>query len=225
MKRIERLTAIITFLQSRKFTTIERLIEKFGVSERTLYRDIASLNEISVPIAFENDKGYYILDRHFIPPISFSENEAIALTLAGTLMKRFSDNKTNEHFGNALSKVKYALSSQEIDSLEAIEEKVKTPLYIEKSKQENYLFTIQNAITDNQVLKIIYKDRKETTTEREIEPIGLTFYGNEWHTIAYCLKRNDYRDFIVSSILELKRTLQPFSIKNHISLDEYIQKI
>jgi predicted DNA-binding transcriptional regulator YafY len=225
MKRIERLTAIITFLQSRKFTTIERLQEKFGVSERTLYRDIASLNEISVPIAFEKDKGYYILDRHFIPPISFSKEEAIALTLAGTLMKRYSDNKTNEHFENALSKVKYALNSQQIDSLEIIEGKVKTPLFIEKSKQENFLFTIQKSITDKQIVKIQYKDRQEKITERKIEPIGLTFYGNEWHTIAFCLKRNDYRDFIVSSILELECTLQTFSVDNHITLDEYIQNI
>ena len=73
---------------------IERLQDKFGVSKLILYKDIASLNEISVPIAFKKDKGSYILDRHFIPPISFSENEAIVLTLAVTLMKRFSDNRT-----------------------------------------------------------------------------------------------------------------------------------
>ena len=46
MKRIERLTGIITFLQSRNYSPIERLVEKFGVSERTIYRDLVSLHEI-----------------------------------------------------------------------------------------------------------------------------------------------------------------------------------
>jgi predicted DNA-binding transcriptional regulator YafY len=225
VKRIERLTGIITFLQSRKYTTLERLQEKFGVSERTIYRDIASLNEISVPIAFEKNKGYFILDRHFIPPVSFSENEAIALTLAGTLMKRFSDNKTNEHFENALSKVKYALGLQQIDILERIEENIKTPLYKQQSNEKNYLFDIQNSITRKQILRIKYRDRKENISIREIEPIGITFYGNEWHTVAYCWERNDYRDFIVTSILELNENLLPFKIENHLSLEEFIKKI
>jgi predicted DNA-binding transcriptional regulator YafY len=224
LKRIERLTGIITFLQSRKYTPIERLQEKFGVSERTIYRDMASLNEISIPIAFEKDKGYFILDRHFIPPISFLENEAIALTLAGTLMKRFSDSKTNEHFENALSKVKYALNMQQIDILERIEVNIKTPLFKQQDNRTNYLFAIQNAITKKHILSIKYKDRQENVSIREIEPIGITFYGNEWHTVAFCWKRKDYRDFIISRILEINESHLPFKIENHISLDEYIQK-
>ncbi|MBE9509891.1 MAG: HTH domain-containing protein [Bacteroidetes bacterium] len=195
MRRVERLTAIITFLQSRKNTPIERLQEKFRVSKRTIYRDITSLHEIGVPVSFQKDRGYFILDSHFMPPVSFSENEAIALILAGTLMKRFSDNKTNEHFENALDKVKYALSSTQKDTVETIVENIKTPSQKEHSKQGNYLFIVQNAITNKQILNIKYKDRKDKLSDREIEPIGLTFYGNEWHTVAFCWKRNEYRDY------------------------------
>ena len=226
MKRIERLTAIITYLQSRKFTSMEKLQEKFDVSDRTLYRDIASLSEISVPIAFEKDKGYFILDRHFIPPISFTENEAISLALAGILMKRFSDNKTNEHFENALSKVKFALNSSQIITLEEMEDNIKTPTYNGiKSKDDNFLFSIQNAITRKQIIFIKYKNRKGEISERNIEPIGLTFYSNEWHTIAWCSLRKEYRDFIVSSIQELKNTGLAFQKEKHISLDEYILQL
>ena len=72
MKCIERLTGIITFLQSRNYTSLERMEEKFDVSERTIYRDLVSLHEIGVPIVFEKERGYHILDDHFIPPVSFS---------------------------------------------------------------------------------------------------------------------------------------------------------
>ena len=115
MKRIERLTSIITFLQSRNYTSIERLVEKYDVSERTIYRDLVSLHEIGVPITYEQSRGYHILDDHFIPPVSFSEEEAVALTLAGRLMRRFSDNKTNLHFDNALVDILHHL--KEMDSV------------------------------------------------------------------------------------------------------------
>jgi len=225
MKRIERLTAIITLLQSRKFTTIEKLTEKFDVSERTIYRDISSLHEIGVPISCEPNKGYFILDSHFIPPISFTKNEAVALTLAGTLMKRFSDNKTNEHFENALEKVRYALDSKQKDTVETVAENTITYFNSENSRQSNYLFEVQNAMIEHHVLKIKYKDRKEEITEREIEPIGLSFYSGEWHVIAFCWLREAYRDFIISSILRLNKLQISFKKENHLNLEGYIKQL
>jgi predicted DNA-binding transcriptional regulator YafY len=225
MKRIERLTAMITFLQSRKYSTINRLQEKFNVSDRTIYRDIASLNKIPVPVVYEPNKGYSILDRHFVPPISFIADEAIALVLAGALMKRFSDDKTNYHFENALEKVKYALNANQINILEAIEENTKIRVYKDHSRQENYLFTVQHAISGCRILKIKYRNRRGEISVREIEPIGITFYGNEWHTVAYCWKRKEYRDFIISSMLELNDTKRPFKKEIHISFDEYLREL
>ena len=225
MKRIERLTAIITFLQSRKFSSIGKLQEKFNVSERTIYRDISSLHESGVPVSFEPGKGYFILDSHFIPPISFSENEALALTLAGTLMKRFSDNKTNEHFENALEKVRYALDSKQKETVETVAENTAAYYLPEKSRQGNYLFTVQEAMVNHCILKIKYKDRKDELSEREIEPIGLSFYSGEWHVIAFCWLRQAYRDFIISSMVELENTKHPFKKEGHLTLEEYIRQL
>jgi len=225
MKRIERLTSIITFLQSRNFTPIDRMVVKFEVSERTIYRDIVSLHEIGVPITYEQSRGYYILDGHFIPPVSFSEEEAVALTLAGRLMKRFSDNKTNEHFDNALDKIKYALNSRQKEIVETITDTVRFPALESGGKKENYLFAVQNAIIKKRILHITYLNRLNEVSEREIEPIGLTFYSNQWHTIAYCWTREAYRDFIVSSIQKLNQTALSFRKTDHITLDQYIMEI
>jgi len=225
MKRIERLTGIITFLQSRNYTPIGRLVEKFGVSERTIYRDLASLDEIGIPITFEKYRGYLILDEHFIRPVSFSEEEAVALTLAGRLMKQYSDKKTNEHFDNALDKIKYALSSGQKEIVETITDSNKYSLLEQSGRKENYLFEVQNAIIRKRILLIKYINRAGELSEREIEPIGLTFYGDQWHTIAYCWKRKAYRDFVISSIQDFQRTPTSFRKADHITLDEYIQKL
>ena len=222
MKRIERLTGIITYLQSGNYTSIDRLVEKFGVSERTIYRDLVSLHEIGVPVSFEKERGYHILDSHFIPPISFSEEEAIALTLAGRLMRRFSDHQTNIHFDNALDKVKYALNSGLKDLVESITDSNSIPQLEYQPIKENMLSAVQSAIIRKRILHINYLNRKGEVSDREIEPIGLTFYSNQWHTVAWCWKREAYRDFIISSIQNLKSTALSFRKSDHITLDDYI---
>lgn len=225
MKRIERLTGIITFLQSRNYTPINRMVEKFEVSERTIYRDLVSLHEIGVPITYEKERGYCILDAHFIPPVSFSEEEAVALTLAGRLMRRFSDHKTNVHFDNALDKIKYALNSRQKEIVENITDSLTFSSLESKTKNENHLFAVQDAIIRKRILRITYINRLDEVTDREIEPIGLTFYGDQWHTIAYCWKREAYRDFIISSIQQLSCTAFSFRKEDHITLNEYILKL
>ena len=92
-------------------------------------------------------------------------------------------------------------------------------------KQGDFLFTIQTAIIKKQIVKITYKDRKESITEREIEPIGIVFYGNDWHAIAWCWKRKDYRDFIIPNILNAINMFTSFQKAKHLSLDEYIKKL
>ena len=85
MNRIDRLFGILTLLQSRKFTTAEKISDKFGISVRTVYRDIKALGETGVPVSFEPNKGYFIVEGYFIPPVSFNTDEASALMLMESL--------------------------------------------------------------------------------------------------------------------------------------------
>ena len=57
------------------------------------------------------------------------------------------------------------------------------------------------------------------------EPIGLVFYALNWHLIAWCKMRNDYRDFRVSRILRIRNTEIPFSKIDHIELSEYMKQL
>ncbi len=225
MKRVERLTGIISYLQSRNYTSMERLMEKFNVSERSIYRDLASLQEIGVPVSFDKERGYHILDSHFIPPVSFSEEEAIAITLAGRLMRNFSDEQTINNFDNALDKIKYALNSGQKDLVESITDTLSFPMLEQGPIKENRLSAVQSSIVRKRILRISYLNRKGELTEREIEPIGLTFYGLEWHTVAWCWSREAYRDFIISSIQRLEATTHSFRKSDHLTLDDYINEL
>lgn len=88
-----------------------------------------------------------------------------------------------------------------------------------------YLAPIQTAITSKTILQLAYKNNKDETSIRQVEPLGLIFYALNWHLIAWCHIRKDYRDFRVNRITGLKNTDKPFTNSKHISLDEYMKQI
>lgn len=74
-------------------------------------------------------------------------------------------------------------------------------------------------------MRLEYLNAQDEVSKREVEPIGLTFYSLNWHLIAWCHWRQDYRDFRISRIQDLKITIQPFQKTDHIGLPEHLQNI
>lgn len=79
MNRIDRLFGILTTLQSKKFVPAENLSRKYRISTRTVYRDIKAIGELGIPVSFEQQRGYFIVQGYFLPPVSFTSDEANAL--------------------------------------------------------------------------------------------------------------------------------------------------
>ncbi|HEY8512458.1 MAG TPA: HTH domain-containing protein, partial [Cyclobacteriaceae bacterium] len=86
MNRIDRLTAILIHLQSKRLVKAEELASRFDISLRTVYRDVKALMEAGVPIGSEAGVGYFIVDGYHLPPVMFSQEEAGAMLLAGKLV-------------------------------------------------------------------------------------------------------------------------------------------
>ncbi|HEY0676727.1 MAG TPA: HTH domain-containing protein, partial [Chitinophagaceae bacterium] len=91
MNRIDRLFGILTLLQSKKYVTAEKISEKFQISVRTVYRDVKALGEQGIPVSFEQHKGYFIVQGYFLPPVSFTNDEANALLLMEAIVTGFAD--------------------------------------------------------------------------------------------------------------------------------------
>jgi predicted DNA-binding transcriptional regulator YafY len=226
MNRIDRLMAIVTTLQSRKYVTADYIAEKFGISIRTTYRDIRAISEIGIPVSFEPQKGYFIMQGYFFPPVVFTQQEANALILLESIAKKFGDESIQKHYTSALNKVKAMLKGAEKDKADFIQSQIKTTYAPPIGNGEfSYLADIQDSIVGKKILKIEYINAQDKETTREIEPIGLTFYGFNWHLIAWCWHRQDYRDFKVTRINSLENTHQPFRKTNHPSVDEYVKTL
>jgi predicted DNA-binding transcriptional regulator YafY len=223
MNRIDRLFGILTFLQSKKYVPAEKIAEKFKISVRTVYRDIKALCEQGIPISFEQHKGYFVVQGYFLPPVSFSSEEANALLLMEGLVNSFGDKSIKTHYSNLLNKVKTVLRSSQKEKLELLDNKIKLQLPACAINDFEYLSPLQNAISSKIIVELDYKNNKEEVSKRQVEPIGLIFYAFNWHLIAWCHIRNDYRDFKVSRILKVSSTGLPFKKVDQIELNDYIK--
>jgi predicted DNA-binding transcriptional regulator YafY len=225
MNRIDRLVAILTTLQSRKFVTAEFIADKYEISERTVYRDLKALGEIGVPIDFEANKGYSILQGFFLPPISLTSEEANALILITTLSDKFVDKTTRTNIENAISKIKSVLRKTDKDNADFLHSQIRIYKSPTETDGSDYLTALQKSITNKQILFTEYTNNNAEQSQREIEPIGLTFYSNQWHLVAWCWKRKAYRDFKVNQITNLKSTGENFRKAKHYDINEYIKSL
>src|SRR5258708_9707364 len=125
MNRFDRLFGILLLLQSRKYLPAATIAEKFEISLRTVYRDMAALSEQGIPISCEINKGYFVVPSYFLPPVSFNTDEANALLLMETIVAGFADKSIQTHYSSALTKVKSVLRHAQKEKLESLNESIR----------------------------------------------------------------------------------------------------
>lgn len=225
MNRLDRLTAILIHLQTKRVVPAQELADRFGISLRTVYRDVRSLEEAGVPIGAEAGVGYFLTDYH-LPPVMFSNAEASALVFGAKLVEKWGDESVRTAYESALFKIKSVLKRPDQEHMDDLAPHVA----VHKPKtREPYvgglLNDIQQAIARHQVLALCYQSGySETETRREVEPVGLYHYSMAWHLIAFCRTRQDYRDFRIDRIRELTATGERFPRHNRLTLREYLDR-
>ena len=85
------------------------MAEHFGLTERTIYRDLVALGEVGVPVMGEAGVGYSLRRGYHLPPVMFSPAEALALATGGLLAERMTDASVGESIRLALGKVSAVL--------------------------------------------------------------------------------------------------------------------
>jgi predicted DNA-binding transcriptional regulator YafY len=224
MNRIDRLFGILLLLQTKRYISADKIAEQFQISTRTVYRDIKALLEQGVPISFEQPKGYYIVQGYFLPPVSFSSDEANALLIMERLVSRFADKSIFTNYTSALNKVKAVLKHSQKEKLELLNESIKFQLNHELLNDEfDHLADLQNAISGQCIIEIDYQNNNKESSKRKVEAIGLIFYAYNWHLIAWCHLRKEYRDFRVSRIIKVRNLDLPFTKTDHMPVSEYMK--
>ena len=222
--RLSRLTSILTQLQSKKLVTAPELANKYGVSVRTIYRDIRSLEASGIPICTEEGRGYSIIEGYTLPPVSFTEKEANALITGFSLISRNKDSSLVESYENAIIKVKSVLRNNEKDKAQLLSERVVFVKNLSSTTTSNILSSVQLAITALTVVEIKYRSLyKNEESLRMIEPQALYHTQDNWILIAWCQLRNDFREFRLDRILTIKLLSEQFEDRQ-FNLMKYFQE-
>ncbi len=227
MNRIDRLSAILIQLQTKRLVKAQEIADKFNVSLRTVYRDVRALEEAGVPVVGEAGMGYQLREGYRLPPVMFTEEEASALLTGAKLMQQMSDERLWNQYSSALDKIKATLRYTEKDYIEEMNEHVAVvspPWLQHKGKSNLFLQQILKAIATHVVIEMSYtSSHKAETVKRKVEPLGIYLQGNYWYLIAWCRLRKDYRNFRTDNIQQLLLTNERIGQK-HPPLHHFINK-
>lgn len=222
-KRLTRLTSILIQLQCKRLLTAHELAEKFGISKRTIYRDIKTLEQAGVPILTDDGKGYTLMEGYRMPPVMFTENEANALITAEQLVLKNKDASLVKDYTDAIHKIKVVLRNNTKDKANLLSERVLSGQNLESSRTSNNLSILQLALTNFNLVQIqYYSPYNDQITERTVEPFAIYTTQENWLLIAFCRLRKDYRSFRLDRIKSLQVLNESFE-KHKITFEEYIE--
>jgi predicted DNA-binding transcriptional regulator YafY len=222
-KRLSRLVAILTTLQTKRLITSKSLAEKFGVSTRTIYRDLKTLEQAGVPILTEDGKGYSLMDGYKIPPVMFTENQANALILAEQLVLKNKDSSLINDYAEAIDKVKAVLRQSEKDKANLLSERTMFGKIKEFERNSNSLSALQNALTNFYLINLDYISAENIKSKRTVEPFALINTMESWLLVAYCRLRNGFRFFRLDRIEDLQILSEKFT-PHKMTLQEFFEK-
>jgi len=220
VSRAQRLLDLIQLLRRHRFPISgAALAQELGVSLRTLYRDIETLNAQGARIDGEAGIGYVLRPGFMLPPLMFSEEEIEALVLGSRWVAERADAPLSEAARNALAKIVAVLPDDMRDGADATGLLVGPGDKIAAGDAE--LATIRQAIRTERKLSIAYVDQDGAQTRRTVWPFALGFFDRVRIVAAWCELRGDYRHFRTDRIAALNLSDQRYPRRRQALLKEW----
>ncbi len=203
MSRTIRLLDLMQILRHHRFPVSgATLASDLGVSLRTLYRDIATLQAQGAEIEGEAGIGYLLRPGFMLPPLMFSHEEIEALVLGSRWVAKRGDSKLKFAAQNALAKIAAVLPTDLRNELDASALLIGPGLPIVARDEE--LVAIRQAIRSERKLVLTYQDVKKNETQRTIWPFALGFFESVRIVVAWCELRQGFRHFRMDRITHLQ---------------------
>lgn len=209
VNRTDRLYAITEELRSaeRQGRTAQRLADRFEVSTRTIKRDVSALQQAGAPIwAQAGPGGGYVLDgRASLPPVNFTEAEAVALAVALTVGRELpfaADGRT------ALTKVLDAMPRATREHARELGGRVWTRGHTGPARTPA-VRTVEEALRRQVVVSIVHRGSSGATTSRAVEPVAMAATHGHWYLLGHCRWRDAPRWFRTDRIAQAWLTTEP----------------
>lgn len=223
-----RLLSLILLLQSRPSWKAAELADELGVSERTVHRYMAMLEEMGIPIYSERGPygGFSLVRGYKLPPLIFSAEEATVLYMGANMVKDI----WGKTYRDAATSVTAKLDNVLPDALRQQVARAQESLVVgglmtrDARPWEPILHTLRQCIGGRCCVQIQYRNLKRETSERVVEPYALAYQMGQWYLVGQCRLRHEMRTFRVDRIQRAEPVEARFRVPNDFDLQAYMRR-
>jgi predicted DNA-binding transcriptional regulator YafY len=218
MRRAERLFRLVNELRARGVSRAEDLAAYFEISVRTVYRDVAHLQASGLPIEGEAGVGYLLRPGFDLPAMTFTFEQLDALALGLSFVEAAGDTSLSEAAKEVRAKLQASLPEPDKRKLE------NAPLFATRRSGRASPVTkvVRRAIREANVLRIRYRDRDDTLSDRRVRPLAIWAFTDGWLFAAWCELRSDFRAFRIDRIASVEETGDRFTSGPNQNLQAYL---
>jgi predicted DNA-binding transcriptional regulator YafY len=210
---VTRLFTVLDLLQTRSGITAAQLAEHLEVNTRSVRRYITMLQDLGIPVESERGPygGYRLRPGFKLPPLMWTEEEALAITLGLRAAQQLGLADTLPGVVSALAKVERVLPLSLRERVQAVQDTVTLDLATPPAlTMSEYVMTLSTAAQRGQRVWIHYQARAAEKTERALDCYGLLYRDGQWYAIGYCHLRQALRTFRLDRILLIEPRTEHF---------------
>lgn len=213
MDRTERFYLIDQLLRARGCLSMSALMEALGVSRATLLRDLTYLRDrLHAPIVYDRDSGGYRLgseERYALPGLWFNPSEIHALLAMQQLLREIDPGLLSPHVSPLEQRLMALLGKGGFPSTEVIR-RVRLVPVARRARRGAFFEVAATALLARRKLRVTHFNRNTgETTSRELSPLRLVYYRDNWYLDAWCHLRQDLRSFAVDALSEAVTLADP----------------
>lgn len=228
MNKTERMLAIVIELQRKGVLRAEDLAGRFETSVRTIYRDMQAISEMGVPVTGAPGIGYSLMAGYFLPPVSFTAEEATALLVGADFVEMRLDAAYGANARSAQEKIEAILPERVREDTARLRSAIR--LMNDRTggargEEKETFERLRRAIVQKRKIRFRYSKHLpgpdgHRHSERTADPYGLVFSQGAWVLVAFCELRGDVRHFRLSRMNELVVLDAPFEVLPGFNLQD-----
>ncbi|MFD1885808.1 helix-turn-helix transcriptional regulator [Paenibacillus wenxiniae] len=206
--KLERLISIIYKLLNHNVLSATKLAEEYGVSPRTIYRDMDTIGAAGFPVVSHQGSqgGYGLMDGYKLDKSLLGSHDVASLiTVLHSLSTMFDDTVVQE-------------TIERLQSIEHVQQLPRLDINFQSYHTDvTLLQLLRQAIAEQYVVHFHYINASNTRTARELEPDRIYFKYGAWYVAGYCRSRQSMREFRLSRMLDTVLRNQHFSKRAQVA--------
>jgi len=202
-----RLLTVLELLQSYKQMKGSEIARRLEVDLRTVRRYIVTLQDLGIPVEAERGPygAYHLMRGYKMPPLMFTDGEAIALTLGLLAIREFHFPVDAASVEGALAKTERVMPEKLLQQARGLQEAITFNTSMPTTPpQSDFVTDLSLAVRQQQRVHLRYQAWNGDESERDFDPYGIVFNEGYWYTSGYCHLRQDLRTFRLDRITGLE---------------------